>query len=419
LKIKFKDILSNPYRDLKSNPLIPAKIVELGVSINATGFWDNVVVRKSKVAGKYEIACGGHHRIAAAKEAGLTEADFIVKEFTDAQMIQVMDAENREIYASSPASVIESVKAVVAALADGTIQAFEVDPKTNAQHIRYAPSYVAGKEPSSRSNASIPYTSTLVAKFLGRVYPNGRADTSVEAALNFLHLQELGAINKSVLVKEGQPITARKLFDITADLKKRTEIVQERRGKTAAEIEALRQQQLEAQAKAKADEKKAEEERKALLKKLADAERAENEKKADALVAEMKRKQAESRNTEERNKIAMKALDDKIAKKKEWEAAQRVQDEYLPIRRDVEAMLGKLETIISERNPFREDVKSLSKRKGIKPEDLVRLRKAAMSVANWYADWVAPQFAPELKAAQKVAAEKRKATQIRTDRSGA
>ncbi len=415
MKLKLKDVLPNPYRDLKSNPLIKEKVAELVASINTTGFWDNVVVRKSK-AGKYEIACGGHHRVAAAKEAGLTEADFIVKSFTDAQMIQVMDAENREVYASSPASVIESVKAVVAALADGTIEAFEIDPKTNAQHIRYAPSYVAGA--SSRTNASIPYTSTLIAKFLGRTYPNGRADTSVEAALNFLHLKELGAINNSVLVKDNQPITARKLFDITADIKQRHVAEVERRNKTAEEIAKLRQARLEEAAKAKAEARRAEEEHNALVKKRVDALREENIRKAEALAKEIKEKDQRAKEKEVLNKLRRAEFDAQLEAKKAWEAAQVKQDEYLPIRRDVEAMLGKLERIVSAGNPFREDVKSLATRKGITPEDKVRLRKAAVAVADWYFDWVAPQFAPELKAAQKRAVETRKATQSKPKGKG-
>src|ERR1035438_9159850 len=101
--LKLKDILPNPNRDLKANPLDPAKIAELVASINTTGFWDNVVVRKN-AAGKYELAYG-HHRLAAAIEAGITEADFIVKSFDDELMIKVMDNENREAYGTSPLSL--------------------------------------------------------------------------------------------------------------------------------------------------------------------------------------------------------------------------------------------------------------------------------------------------------------------------
>ena len=119
--LKLKDILPNPYRDTVANPLIEEKIMELVGSINLTGFWDNVVVRKN-ADGKYECAYG-HHRVAAAIRAGLTEADFIVKKLDDATMIQIMDNENRETYGSTTASIMESVKAIVKALATGDIHA--------------------------------------------------------------------------------------------------------------------------------------------------------------------------------------------------------------------------------------------------------------------------------------------------------
>src|ERR1035441_714855 len=120
MKLKFRDVLSNPYRDLKGNPLLKDKIAELVASINTTGFWDNVVVRKNK-DGKYEMAYG-HHRLAAAIEAGITEADFIVKTFDDELMIKVMDNENREAYGTSPLSLIESVRAVVKGLSEGRVK---------------------------------------------------------------------------------------------------------------------------------------------------------------------------------------------------------------------------------------------------------------------------------------------------------
>ncbi len=199
----------------------------------------------------------------------------------------------------------------------------------------------------------------------------------------------------------------------TSDIKRNVEVVQRRQGKNAEEIAKLDRERREAQAKAKADEKAAEEAHQALVKKLADAKREEDDRAADALKAKIKAEDKRAQEKEVLNKLRMAELDAQVQAKKEWEAAQRIQDAYLPIRRDVEAMIGKLETIVSERNPFREDVKSLSTRKGIKPEDRLRIRKALMDVSNWYADWAAPQFAPEMKAAQKRAAEERKATQSR------
>ena len=391
MKLKLKDVQNNPFRDLKGNPLIEAKIEELVNSIEVSGYWDNCVVTKRE--GKYCLAYG-HHRLEAAKRTGLTEADFIVKDLNDDMLIKIMDLENRETYASSPASVIESVKAVVTALAEGTIPPFEMDPKTNTQHIRYAPSYVAGKEPSSSARTSIPYTSVLIAKFLGRMYASGRADHAVDAALNFLHLKEMGVVNNSILVKDKQPITAQKLLAITSDLKQRHEVIQERRGKSAEEIDNLNAQRLEAQAKAKAAEKQAEEDHKALVKKLADAQREENLRKTNALAKQIKENDARAKEKEVLNKVRMAELDAQLKAKKEWEAQQVVQDTYLPIRRDVETLITRWETKVSEHDAEREQVKALAKLKALRPEDRLRLRKAAVAVADHYSDWVAAQFAP-------------------------
>lgn len=409
--LKLKDVNPNPFRDLKGNPLIEDKIEELMSSIKLTGYWQNVVVTKRQ--GKWVLAYG-HHRWEAARRCGIAEADFIVMELDDAKLIQVLDNENRETYASSPASIIESVRAVVAALAEGSIPPFDVDPSTRITFTRRAPSFapfeVGQVLDADRSKL---YTALHISQMLGRTRMSEgkeRPTMAVDAALDFLCLQELGKINKAVLVKDKQPITVLKLSQITTDIKQRHEREVVRQGKTAAELEALRAKQLAAQAKAKADEKAAEEAHKALVKKLADAQREENERKADALAKQIKDNDARAKEKEALNKVRMKELDKQLAAKKEWEAQQVVQDAYMPIRRDVEAMIGKLERTVSESNPFREDVKSLSTRKGLKPEDKLRLRKAAMAVSDWYGDWVAPQFAPEMKATQKRTAEARKAT---------
>jgi hypothetical protein len=229
----------------------------------------------------------------------------------------------------------------------------------------------------------------------------------------------MGTVTNAILVKDNQPITSRKLLDITADIKQRTEAIAERRGKTQAELNELREKQLAAQKKADADKRAAEAEHKAYVQKIADAQRKENDRKVEAERIAAKEADKRAKEKEVLNKIRMAELEKQIAAKKAWEADQRIQDQYLPIRRDVEAMVGKLETMVSERNPLRDQVKALAINKKIKPQDLVRLRTAAVAVADWFNDWVAPQFAPQLKAAQKIAVEKHKAAQIRTERSGA
>lgn len=386
--LNLKDVGLNPYRDIIANPLVEAKIQELMLSINTTGFWNNVVCTKR---GKGYVAAYGAHRIEAAKRSGITEADFIIMDLDDAKLIQILDSENRETYASSPASVIESVQAVVQALADGTIPAFTLDPKTRKESIRYAPSYVAGKDVPAVAGR-YPYTANLVAQFLGRTFSDGGSNTAVVAALNFLQLEELGAVTNAILVKDNQPISARKLFDITSEIKQRTEAVAERRGKTQAELNELREKQLAAQKKITEDAKKAEEIRKAHLQKLADAQRAEKDREADAEKAKLKAADMRAKETEATNKKRLADLETQIAAKREIEKQQKVEDAYAPIRRDVEALLSKLENIVSERNPLREQVKAVTRLKRISLVDRERLRKAALASADWFSTWVASQF---------------------------
>src|ERR1022692_2695473 len=189
MKLKLKDILPNPYRDLIKNPLKKDKLEELEASINDTGFWDNVVVRKN-ADGKYECAYG-HHRLAAAINAGITEADFIVKKLSNAMMLKIMDNENRETYGTDLLSVMESVEAVVRALAAGQISHFEQADKTRTNRLRYAPSFIPGKTASSPEGGDHAYTTIDVARFLGRTRKEGaEVNDLVALAFTLLELEE-------------------------------------------------------------------------------------------------------------------------------------------------------------------------------------------------------------------------------------
>jgi hypothetical protein len=235
-----------------------------------------------------------------------------------------------------------------------------------------------------------------------------KTSRAIVAALDFLCLKELGKIDKSVLVKDGRPIPAHKLVEITTDIKQRHVAEVVRRGKTQQELNELREKQLAAQAKAKADEKEAEEKHKALLKKEADARREENNRKADELAAKRKEADERAKAKEELNKKRVKELDEKIAQKKAWESQQRIVDAYAPTRRDVEAMLGKMERIVGESNPFCDEVKALAKLRKLKAEDRERLRQAALTVGEWYKGWVAEQFLPLVTQERELAEMKKK-----------
>ncbi|MCY3021266.1 MAG: ParB/RepB/Spo0J family partition protein, partial [Planctomycetota bacterium] len=100
MKIALRDLRPNPYRDMAQYPIHREKVEALKASIRATGFWDNMLVRKAPGGAHYELAYG-HHRLEALKElvrekvieAGF-EMDVPVRKLDDATMIRIMANEN-------------------------------------------------------------------------------------------------------------------------------------------------------------------------------------------------------------------------------------------------------------------------------------------------------------------------------------
>lgn len=251
VKIKLKDIRSNPNRDLKFNPFNEEKIAALISSIEETGFWTNVIVRPDpKDKGKYQQAYG-HHRMEAARRCKVTEAEFVVRDLDDQTMLKMMELENQEDYRYSPLSLLESVKAVVKALAEGSIAPFhkpydgEIDPKDpyrgaykegnkwkaqyklsgksiyvgafetreeaakafreatkgmlreDGQDFRKAPLFSPGCSTTALPVENL-YTPLDVAKFLGKTKTNGtQSDTNIRTALDALYLLEVKALKVS------------------------------------------------------------------------------------------------------------------------------------------------------------------------------------------------------------------------------
>lgn len=187
MKIALKDIKPNPHRNLAVYPLNQQKVQELVASINATeaGFWDNVLVRR--VGDKYELAYG-HHRLEAAKQAGLREADFIVKKLSDAEMLKIMTLENAgDLQRTKISMLLESVEAAVKAIAAGTIEV-ELAKDTRKDLLRYAPSFTAG-EPSP-GDGERPYTTQAIALVLGEAKKSGKTSDTLAAIVDALELVE-------------------------------------------------------------------------------------------------------------------------------------------------------------------------------------------------------------------------------------
>ena len=186
-KFALQDVLPNPFRDLRRFPVKPEKVDKLKESYKATGFWENIEGREVK--GKLELAYG-HSRVAALRQLfkPTDEFYFIVRELSDADMIQRMARENSEVYGADISSTIESVRATVQAFASGVITLGSVPKKTPKEHIRYAPSFLAGAWSCNLQDH--PYTLFNVANFLGHIFANNDLSNDIRAAFYLLELEE-------------------------------------------------------------------------------------------------------------------------------------------------------------------------------------------------------------------------------------
>lgn len=114
MKVKLKDIKSNPWRYINDGyPIDSVKVERLRDSIKRTGFWDNLVARKTK-EGEIQIAYG-HHRIDALRKdnPGTHEIDVILKDLTDEDMLKIMASENDTMDNMPPGIINETVKAAL------------------------------------------------------------------------------------------------------------------------------------------------------------------------------------------------------------------------------------------------------------------------------------------------------------------
>jgi hypothetical protein len=380
--IKFKDIVPNPYRDLVHNPLREETIEDLRSSVRATGFWDNVAVRKRK-DGKFELG-GGHHRIEAAKREGMTEADFIVKKWDESQMIKVKHDEDKARKAFDAVTMIESVRAVVGALAAGAIPPFEINEKTPKSSIRYAPSFVAGAEDVTAARRKMAYTSFHVANFLGETEKSGttpQANKAIRTALDALSLIEQQEFSEASL--KNVP-----LDNPSGDTKKMGLIqkvqIKKAQIETRHELTKAQKERSAADAKRREEEVKERERKAELIRKERVAQAENNAKKIRE--AEQERQQ-EAERAEQRAtdfKVKRATLDAKVEEATERAEAAKTRDKDLPTRHAVKAMLFILNTITSETFAFREKVKAMSRDKAVTTNERELLRQAMMNAGEWY-----------------------------------
>jgi hypothetical protein len=200
MKVRLSDIQPNPFRNLTACPFNQAKIDQIKESIQATGWWENIVVRKHK--GEIQLAYG-HHRVEALRQLypATQEIEVILKSLDDKTMLQMMARENMEYYNTSLLALVESIDAVFTAVAEGRLTQDDlptVPADTPARYRRYFGN-VEDKVPH------VVYTADSIARFLGRTeskeVDKGRATPLFRVALAARNLREEGAISDALLRK--------------------------------------------------------------------------------------------------------------------------------------------------------------------------------------------------------------------------
>lgn len=150
MRIKLADLLPNPHRDIETYPIHKEKVAALQGSIQDTGFWETIVVRKSPThRGKFEIAFGHHRMVAALGDAFIKPRklnvrgvckpsdtlDLPCKPLDEAFMLRMMAAENLTDWDHDFRLMLETVRAVIAAAERGEIGPEEglEEPASNAR----------------------------------------------------------------------------------------------------------------------------------------------------------------------------------------------------------------------------------------------------------------------------------------------
>jgi hypothetical protein len=367
----------------------------------------------------------------------------VVRELDENMMLKMMELENQEDYRYCPLSLLESVKAVVKALAAGRIAPFyrvedgtvpEGDRFKGTQRLdtgkykasiringvqkhlgvfdtqeeaakvyrkavkeqalvsdyaRCAPSFVPKKMQESHSeNAAFYYTGQDIAAYL-KCSANGR----MYAALDALYLLEVKAIKTSD-IKE---MNWAQLGKFVAEIKQRRERIILRETHTKEEIVKINAESARLQAEQKERERKDDEEHKALVKKLAEAKREEDTRKAKEIRDRLDAQDEATAKAEETFKEKNKVLDAKVQQVKQNEQKAKEQDKYLPIRKEVDRIVHKL-----ERRDEEEEIKALARRP-LNANDRERLRQSALKLGEWYNTWVADLFLPPLSTKSSLA----------------
>ena len=224
MKIALRKIKPNPFRDLRAFPLDTTKVNHLVNSMDATGYWDNVLVRETDDG--YEAAYG-HHRLAALRKWKGPEAsaEFIVHDLDDTTMLRCMGEENLSDWAITMGHQSETIRAVIEAARAGRVTLPPVPDGRGSQSVR------ALRVSVPRGGAdTIYFTAKSLAEFMGGNWGQQRCSEALAYLDSIGTFSEKSAFNeKQKEILNRQSVT--KAADVIAAVKKTREEVEKRHGK--------------------------------------------------------------------------------------------------------------------------------------------------------------------------------------------
>jgi len=273
-----------------------------------------------------------------------------------------MTLENESNFVRTQGSLlIESVEALVKAIAQGTITVELPETGINKRDIRIAPSFIATTRKSTTSEAdgespSGQYTPLSLAKFLSKTEKSGKgegANAAIRAVVDALELCELKILKRAevdnVPTMEGLQSLVRNGW-LTYEDRQRQKFIREREEAALAEAAKRVKEAKEKRKVAAAKDAAAQAERQARI-----AEEAENIR-----IAQEEKRAADS--AKEKARLARKLEDSKRRKAEEEERARKQQQEFKRKKEELDAAV--------EARKQREDaMKSRVEEKRAKPEE--------------------------------------------------
>jgi len=208
MKIRVKNLLPNPFRNIDAYPIDREKIRQLRNSIRETTFWDNILARPApQNQGNYQIAYG-HHRLIAIKEEFGQESvvDIPVRNLSDENMLKIMANENMEQWSTDWRIIVETVKQAKKFL--------EEHRKIAERHGAYT---------SDRPEYMHVIGSRVISRFLGKNWPQIRIDR----ALAVMKDKEIQAILPGKYTEEKLDISTLEKISSIEDKEAKKEWIKE------------------------------------------------------------------------------------------------------------------------------------------------------------------------------------------------